>query len=257
MTFPLRSRRRALVTGAFAASVCAAGLIAPLASARADDATATKPGVITVSAEGMTAIAPDMAVISLTVLREAETAREALDANNAAMNEVLSAMKEEGIAERDLQTGGFSIQPRWVYPDSNTTPREAPSIVGYQVQNTLTVRVRNLDRLGAILDTSVSLGVNQGGNIVFTNDDQESIRDQARVDAISRARAKAAQMTEALGVGLGRITEISENQRSGQPVPMMRAEMAAMSAKGADSVPVASGESEYRVTVSVTWEIDQ
>ncbi|MEQ8482253.1 MAG: SIMPL domain-containing protein [Hoeflea sp.] len=256
MTLRLPSRRP-LVAGVLAASVIAAGLMGPLLSARADDATAAKPGVITVSAEGVTAIAPDMAVISLTVLREAETAREALDANNQAMNEVLAAMKDEGIAERDLQTGGFSIQPRWVYPDNNTQPREAPSIVGYQVQNTLTVRVRDLDRLGAILDTSVSLGVNQGGNIVFTNDDQESIRDQARADAVSRARAKAAQMTEALGVSLGRVTQISENQRSGQPVPMMRAEMAAMSAKGSDAVPVASGESEYRVTVSVTWEIDQ
>jgi uncharacterized protein YggE len=256
MTSALLARRRALVSGAFAAGLFAAGLLAPQPAAQAQEAGAPQPGVITVSAEGVAAVAPDMAVISLTVLREAETARAALDANNEAMGKVLDAMKAEGIAERDLQTGAFSIQPRWVYPDSSTAPREAPSIVGYTVHNMLTVRIRDLTRLGAILDTSVSLGVNQGGDVMFTNDDQEAIRDQARADAVARARAKAAQMTEALGVGLGRITQISECALGGQPVPMMRAEMA-MAAKSADAVPVAAGESEYRVTVSVTWEIDQ
>lgn len=257
MTAALLARRQALVSGVFAASLFAAGLFAPQSSAQAQEVSMQNPGIITVSAEGVAAVAPDMAVISLTVLREAETAREALDANNEAMGNVLEAMKAEGIAERDLQTGAFSIQPRWIYPDSTSAPREAPSIVGYTVQNMLTVRVRDLTQVGAILDASVSLGVNQGGNVMFTNDDQETIRDQARTDAVARARAKAAQMTEALGVGLGRITQILENPQSGQPMPMMQAEMAMASRKSSDAVPMAAGENEYRVTVSVTWEVDQ
>jgi uncharacterized protein YggE len=252
MTTFLFSRRGAFLAGVFAASlfvIPAAGL--------AEDAKTPQPGVISVSAEGVAAAAPDMAVISLTVLREAETARKALDANNAAMAEVLAAMQAEGIADRDLQTGAFSIQPRWFYPNNNNGDSEPPRITGYTVNNTLTVRIRDLAKLGGILDTSVSLGVNQGGNIVFTNDDQETIRDTARMDALVKARTKAMRMTEALGVGLGRITQISENSYSTPPRSMMRAEMAAMAAPAADYVPVAAGENEYRITVSVTWEIDQ
>lgn len=256
MTSALLARRRALVSGAFAASLFAAGMLAPQPAAHAQEASAPEPGVITVSADGMAAVAPDMAVISLTVLRDAETARAALDANNEAMGKVLEAMKAEGIAERDLQTGAFSIQPRWVYPQRNNNEAEQPRIVGYTVNNTLTVRIRDLARLGAILDTSVSLGVNQGGNIIFTNDDQEAIHQTARIDAVKKAKAKAETLAEALGVELGRIKQVSENARGSAPIPMMKAEMA-MASRSADAVPVAAGESEYRITVSVTWEIDQ
>lgn len=249
-SFPMRSSLS--VAAAFSALIlCAAN------PALADAAKAPEAGVISVSGEGVATAAPDMAVISLTVLREAETAREALDANNEAMTDVLAAMKSEGIAERDLQTGAFSVQPRWVYPKNNDDENRKPEIVGYTVNNTLTVRIRDLSRLGTILDTSVSLGVNQGGNVVFTNDDQDTIREAARLDAVNKAKAKAEAMTGALGVSLGRITQISENSYSAPPMPMVRAEMAMMSAKAADSVPVASGENEYRVTVSVTWELDQ
>jgi uncharacterized protein YggE len=251
MTSSFHVRRRMAVAGALSALMLTA---AP--AAFADEVRTPQAGVISVSGEGVAAVAPDMAVISLTVLREAETAREALDANNAAMSDVLAAMKAEGIAERDLQTGAFSIQPRWVYPENRDGETREPRIVGYSVNNTLTVRIRDLSRLGAILDTSVSLGVNQGGNIVFTNDDKDKIREAARLDAVANARAKAEAMTGALGVGLGRITQISENSGSAPPMPMVRAEMAMMS-KAADEVPVASGENEYRVTVNVTWEIAQ
>ena len=251
MTSIFPARRRMLVAGALSALLLSAS-----APAFADEVKRPKAGVISVSGEGVASVAPDMAVISLTVLREARTAREALDANNEAMTDVLASMKAEGIAERDLQTGAFSIQPRWFYPANKDGQNEEPRITGYTVNNTLTVRIRDLSRLGDILDTSVSLGVNQGGNVVFTNDDQETIRETARLDAVAKARAKAEAMTGALGVGLGRITQISENSYAAPPVPMARAEMAMM-AKSADSVPMASGENDYRVTVSVTWEIAQ
>ena len=251
MTSVFPARRRMLV-----ASALSALLLSASAPAFADEARRPEAGVISVSGEGVASVAPDMAVISLTVLREAKTAREALDANNEAMTDVLAAMKAEGIAERDLQTGAFSIQPRWFYPANKDGQNEEPRITGYTVNNTLTVRIRDLSRLGDILDTSVSLGVNQGGNVVFTNDDQETIRETARLDAVAKAKAKAEAMTGALGVSLGRITQISENSYAAPPMPMARAEMAMMS-KSADSVPVASGENDYRVTVSVTWEIAQ
>jgi len=251
MTTAFPARRRLLLAGALSALMLSAS-----APAFADEAKRPEPGVISVTSEGVATVAPDMAVISLTVLREAETAREALDANNEAMSKVLAAMKAEGIAERDLQTGSFSVQPRWFYPTNKDGQNEEPRITGYTVNNTLTVRIRDLSRLGAILDTSVTLGVNQGGDVMFTNDDQDTVRDAARLDAVARAKAKAEAMTGALGVRLDRITQISENSYSAPPMPMVRAEMA-MAAPKADSVPMASGENEYRVTVSVTWELDQ
>lgn len=252
---PQQTASRALLAGALAAGLAASLLSAPV-TAFAGDANRPEAGLISVSGEGVAAVAPDMAMISLTVLREAETAREALDSNNEAMTAVLEAMKQEGIAERDLQTGAFSIQPRWIYPTNKDGQPEQPRITGYSVNNTLNVRIRDLSRLGAILDLSVSLGVNQGGDVVFTNDDQDTIRETARLDAVAKARAKAEAMVEALGVSLGRITQISENAYQAPPMPMMRAEMAA-APKADYAVPVASGENEYRVTVSVTWEIDQ
>jgi uncharacterized protein len=211
---------------------------------------------IVVSGEGSASAAPDMALVSLTVLREAETARAALDANNAAMAEVLAAMKAAGIAEKDLQTSGFSIQPKYVYPDPNKTDQpQEPKIGGYTVMNTLGVRVRDLSKLGEVIDQSVSLGVNQGGDITFTMDDNTALLDEARKNAMANALAKAKTLASAAGVATGRILEISEQSFQPQPVPMMRAEMAA---KSADSfVPVAAGENTYRVNVNVTFEIKQ
>jgi uncharacterized protein len=211
---------------------------------------------IIVSGEGESAAAPDMAVISLTVLREAETARAALDANSKAMGEVLAAMKAAGIADKDLQTAGFSIQPRYVYPDQNQQEPQQPKIVGYSVVNTLSLRVRDLAKLGEIIDQAVTLGVNQGGDITFVKDDIAAQLEEARKKAMENAIAKAKTLTSAAGVTTGRILEISEQSFQPQPIPMLRAEMAM--AKGAsDAVPVAAGENAYRVNVNVTFEIKQ
>jgi uncharacterized protein len=211
---------------------------------------------IIVSGEGEAAAAPDMAVISLTVLREAETARAALDANSKAMAEVLAAMKAAGIADKDLQTAGFSIQPRYVYPDQNQQEPQQPKIVGYSVVNTLSLRIRDLAKLGEIIDQAVTLGVNQGGDITFVKDDIAAQLEEARRKAMENAIAKAKTLTAAAGVTTGRILEISEQSFQPQPIPMLRAEMAM--AKGASNdMPVAAGENAYRVNVNVTFEIKQ
>jgi uncharacterized protein YggE len=211
---------------------------------------------IQVTGEGTADVAPDMAILALTVTREAETARAALDANSAAMNEVLSAMKAEGIESRDLQTSNFSIQPKYFYPPQKPTgTREPPRIVAYTVRNSLSVRVRDISAVGKILDISVTLGVNEGGNIHFTNQDPSEAITRARQEAVKNAMDKARTLAGAAGVKLGKLLEISERSSNPRPAPMARAEMAMVSSAGA--VPVASGENAYKVTVNVSYAIDQ
>ncbi|MEP5569723.1 MAG: SIMPL domain-containing protein [Halioglobus sp.] len=208
---------------------------------------------IRVSGQAEVSMAPDMALLQLTVMRQADTARLALDANSSAMAEVIQAMQAGGVAERDLQTSNFSVQPRYVYPKPRN--EKPPELVGYTVRNSLTVRVRDLDALGSLLDQSVSLGVNEGGNISFTNDDPSAAVTKARAKAVKDAMSRAQTLADAAGVRLGDITEISEQTHRPQPRPY-RAERVAMSA-AADSVPVMAGENSYQVVVHMSFAIDQ
>ncbi len=211
---------------------------------------------IAVSGEGRVDIAPDMAVLSLTVTREAQTAKAALDANSTAMKDVLSAMASKGVGNKDLQTSGFSIQPKYSYAKPNANgERRAPEIVGYTVRNSLTVRVRDINNVGSILDKSISLGVNEGGNISFTNSDPSKAISQARVLAVKDAIAKAGTLAKAAGVNAGDILKISERSGSQRPVPMARSAM--MMAESSDSIPLASGENTYSVSVDVSFAIKQ
>ena len=237
-----------------AAVVATLSLLGPIQAAVADSSEPL-PRII-VSSQGSADIAPDMAVLSLTVSRDAASAREALDANSAAMAEVLAAMRSQGIAERDLQTASFDIQPRYVYPTRKPSgENEPPKLVGYTVRNSLTVRVRDLSKVGVLLDQSVSLGVNEGGSIQFSNDDPSAALEEARVEAMQGAISKAKTLASAAGVKLGKVLEISEQSYYPSPRPMVRSEMAM--SRAADSVPVAAGENSYQVTVNATFAIIQ
>jgi uncharacterized protein YggE len=207
---------------------------------------------IVVSGEGTASVAPDMAVIALGVTRDAATAREALDAANAAMADVIAAMKRQEIADRDLQTSNFSVNPVYAYPKPEDRD-QAPRITGYQVNNTLTVRLRDIGKVGAVLDEAVTLGVNQGGGITFTNDDPAATLTEARIAAVKDAMDKARTLAEAAGVGLGGVLEMTEQTYNAQPMPY------AMKAREAiaDSVPVQAGENSYRVQVTVTFELSR
>ncbi len=233
-------------------------LVAPLLLFTVGTAADDDPGSrILVSGQGSADLKPDLAVLNLTVMREGKTARAALDANSAAMAEVLAAMHKAGIEERDLQTSNFNIQPRYAQPPRQSDgERPPPRIVAYVVRNSLSVRVRDIDNVGAILDTSVTLGVNEGGNILFTNDDPAAAVTSARRAAVADALDKARTLADAAGVKLGDILEISEHSQMPRPVPMMDAEMGLMRAAAAP-VPVAAGENSYSVTVNLSVEIEQ
>lgn len=235
------------MTRSFFPLALAAAMTLPAVASAAD---IPPPPRIIVSGEGEATAAPDLAMLTLSVMREAKTARAALDANNDAMAAVIAAMKSGGIADRDLQTAGIQINPRYNYTNEPDGTQKA-ELVAYQVTNTLSVRVRDIDKTGEILDKAVTLGVNEGGGISFTNADPSLVITQARKKAVSDAIAKAKTLAEAAGVSVGKVVEISEQSYAPQPMPM--------SAKSFDSaraaVPVQAGENSYRVQVNVTFEI--
>ena len=177
-------------------------------------------------------------------MREAMSAREALDANNKAMAEVIAAMKASGVA-------GVQISPRYDYVTKPDGTQEA-RLAAYQVTNTLSVRVRDLAKTGEILDKSVTLGVNQGGGVSFTNDDPSATLTEARKNAVADAMARAKTLTDAAGVSLGKIIEISEMSFAQPPMPIT----AKAFDGAATAVPVEAGENAYKVQVNVTFELN-
>jgi uncharacterized protein YggE len=213
-------------------------------------------GTIAIEGRGEVTAAPDMATINSGVTTQGATAREALDANTAAMAELIAALKASGIEARDIQTSGFSVNPNYVYTDERdangyTLP---PKINGYQVSNTVTVAVRKLDTLGSILDKSVTVGANTVNGVSFSVADPSDLYDQARKAAFADARAKAELYATVAGSALEDIVSISETQgfNPPQPYPMYaRAEMAADAA-----VPVEAGELSFAINVNVQWELD-
>ena len=227
----------------------AAFIAAPASLALAQPVPPQPPRIV-VLGEGESAIAPDMALLSLGVMREASTAREALDAANAAMAAVIAAMKASGVADRDLQTSGLQINPRYTYTNKPDGTQEA-ALVGYQVANTLSVRLRDIEKTGEVIDKAVTLGVNQNTGISFSNEDPSKALMDARRKAVEDAVAKARLLSDAAGVELGRVIEISDQNYAAPPVPM--AEKAY--ARAADAVPIAAGENAYKVQVTVTFEL--
>lgn len=227
--------------------VLAASLAFPAVASAADW---TKVPRIVVSGEGEASVAPDIALLSLAVMREAKTARAALDANNDAMAAVIAAMKTLEIADRDLQTSGIHIEPRYNYVNRQDGSQEA-ELVAYQVTNTLSVRVRDIDRTGEVLDKAVSLGVNQGGGITFTNEDPAAALTEARKKAVENAVAKAKTLAEAAGVSVGRVLEITDQALAPSPMPINAKAFDAARA----AVPIAQGENTYNVQVNVTFEL--
>jgi uncharacterized protein YggE len=212
-----------------------------------------RPAIFVLSGEGTISAPPDLAVLSSGVVTEAVTAREALDANTASMATLVASFKAAGIADKDIATSGFSVQPRYVYAQRKDGTQEPPRITGYEVRNSVTVKVRDLSALGGILDKAITEGSNQIDSLSFDIADKKKLLDEARKNALADARAKAELYAAAAGVKLGRLRELSEQHSAGYPPPrpMLRMEMKAQAA----DVPVERGEQEIAVNVTATWEI--
>jgi uncharacterized protein YggE len=214
-------------------------------------------GTIAISGHGEVTASPDTAFVTSGVTTQGATAREALDLNTKAMNDLLAELKSSGIEARDVQTSGFSVSPNYVYTeerDANgyTMP---PKINGYQVSNSVTVRVRALDTLGAILDKSVTVGANTVNGVTFAVADPSELLNEARKSAFADARAKAELYATAAGAKLEDIVSISEGQNIIQP-PQPQMAKAMMDAAPRSDVPVATGELSFAIDVSVQWDLE-
>lgn len=249
-------RHARLVPAALA--LCAASLSVPVLAHDVAPGPVIAPGntMLTVSAEGRSSRKPDLAIFSAGVASTGKTAGEALAKNSADMNRVIAALRRAGIAERDIQTSNLLLNP--VYADMSRQPRDpleqvVPPIIGYQVNNTVTVRQRRLEDFGRVIDTLVSAGANQVNGPAFQMDDNEEALDEARSDALKRARARADLYARAAGLRVVRMLTISEGGGYVPPQPVLyaRAAMADM----AEATPVAAGEVTLNASVSVTFEL--
>jgi uncharacterized protein YggE len=223
---------------AFAAAF--AGLLAAPALAQT-----VPPPAISVTGEATVQVAPDQAQIDGGVANDARTAREASDANNAAMGKVLLALKGAGIDEKDFQTSRLSLQPQYAPNRSGPSP-----IVGYRAANRVTIRVRDVSKVANIIDVLVGAGANDIGGINFMVSQASKLLDEAREQAISDARRKAQIYARAAGVTLGEPLAISVLS---SPSPIFRGKVA--TGMVAATAPVAQGEETLSVTVNVSWAI--
>lgn len=224
------------------------GLLAALAAPAlaADDDTRT----ISVTGTGKVSAPPDMATIQTGVVTQADAAGAALKSNNEAMRKIMDVLKEHGIADKDVQTSSFNVHP--VYRHDPEGRRE-PEVTGYRVHNQVSVKVRNLPKLGEVLDALVQAGSNQVSGVSFGVDDPDGILDQARSRAIADARSRAQVYAQAAGVKVGRVLSISE-QPPQMPGPMPMGRMAFQAE--AASVPIATGEQDFQVTVYLAYALE-
>jgi uncharacterized protein YggE len=231
----------------FLACVTLAAMAIFVASyAQAQQPAAQAEARVIVIGEGSVHVSPDYAQISGGVTTKGKTVKEATDANSKLMAAVTAALLSAGIAQADIQTAQFSIQPVYAPP-----PNEA-RLAGYSVSNQVTVTVRTLGKVSEALDRMVDAGVTDVGNVSFLHSDPAKALDQAREAAVADARRKAELYARALGFTLGRVAWITED--TGLMPPVVVAKFRAQAAMAAP-VPIASGEDTLRVQITVGFNI--
>lgn len=227
----------------------ALALTAALTLAAVLGACERRETMLTVHASATTRTAPDLAIVTLGVVARGATARAAQDAQNTRMAAVMQAVRSAGVEDSEVQTVGFSLDPQYAYPRN-----AAPRISGYQSRNTISIRVRDLNAISALLDATVADGANELQGIQFTYQDDEASRDAARAQAVRTARARAEAYAEAAGMRVDRTLAITEPGGSAAPLldyPLARAVTVEQSADAS----IRPGELDNRSSVTVVYEL--
>jgi uncharacterized protein len=209
---------------------------------------------ISVSGDGRAFAVPDIAEISVGVQTGRQsTATRATEILKERMDSVIAAVKAQGVEDKDIRTENFWLNPVYDYTEGRQIPR------GFEATQSLRVKVRDMDKVSAVLGAATNAGANQAGNVQFTLDDPDAPRDAAREEAIEEAQAKAKVLADQLGVRLGKLIGFGEGGGNGYPVPML---MEAYGRGGAaedmavmQEVQLPAGEQEIKVNVTLTYEV--
>lgn len=215
-----------------------------LPAPQASDAT-----LLNISAQAEARRVPDVATLSAGVVTQAVDGNTAMRENAVQMDKMMAAIKAAGIAERDIQTSGINLSPQYRYAEN-----EAPKITGYQASNTVSLKVRDITKLGKVLDSLAAQGANQINGPSFEIDQPEPVYDEARLAALKKAQARAETYAKSLGLRVRRIVSISEGGQGGfRPMPVMA--MASRSAKMEMDTAVSPGETTVSVNLDVVFEL--
>ncbi len=222
-------------------------LLAPIAAAYADSPNEARiVGTrLDISTTGESHRTPDIATVSAGVVTQAGNAVKAMSDNAARMTATIAALRHAGIDERDIRTQSIRLNPQYRYTDG-----QPPALSGYQATNGVAVKLRDLARTGAVLDALVAAGTNEINGPNLAVDHPEAALDEARVDALTKARARAELYAKAAGLHVGKIVAIAESGGSDNaPRPMVF-----VTAKRA-STPIEPGEETLAITLNVTFEL--
>lgn len=203
---------------------------------------------ITISGTGKVTATPDLALVTLGVYSDGATVAAVQQANTSKMNAIIAAIKDMGVKDADIQTSNYSLQPKIDW-ESNSQ-----RVIGYNLSQTLTIKVRDLTKVGDVLDGATKLGANNVNGIQFTIDDPSSLQDQARIKAINDAKKKAEALAAATGLHLVKVVSFSEST-PGVPVPMPYAARDVAFAPQAANTQVEAGSLDVNTDVSVTFEV--
>jgi uncharacterized protein YggE len=204
--------------------------------------------IITVNGEGKVTATPDLALLNLGVYSDGATVAAVQQSNTAKMNAIIDAMKKAGIKDADIQTSNYSLQPKIDW--SNDRQR----VIGYTLSQTVSVKVRDLTRVGDVLDSATGLGANDVNGVQFTIDDPSSLQDEARIKAIKDATKKAEALADATGLHLVKVVSFSEST-PGVPMPLMYDARASNLAPEAAKTQIEAGSLDVNTNVSVTFEV--
>ncbi len=204
---------------------------------------------ITVSGQGKVNISPDLATISFAVVSQGEKAEAVTKENTEKINRAIKFVKEQGVEEKDIKTTDYNLYPRYQWIEKTNENK----IIGYELRQTVSVKMRDLEKVDEIVGGLTSVGINEIHSLTFTVEDPEAQKNQAREEAFSNARIKAAAMARSNGVRLARVINFSESGDGYPPIPIYYEKAVGI---GGDSAPdIQPGEQEVTVNVSVTYEI--
>jgi uncharacterized protein len=216
---------------------------------------------VTVTADGKVTAKPDIAYIDLSVETAGKTVGEVTNEGNKKMAVVIEAMKKLGVEEKDIKTTSYNLWPRYndtykPYVQDGQNQVKTPEIVGYTLDQTVEVKIRDLTKVDKVIDGGIASGANQVGSLIFDIDETSNLKKQAREMAFGKAKDKALEMANAAGVKLGRVVTFSEDQGY-MPYANVQYSMDARaeSVSSAGST-IAAGSQELKISVSVTYEIE-